>query len=32
MDGARVRPGLTIPLVVGAAAGVAFILWALRRK
>jgi hypothetical protein len=32
MDGARVRPGLTIPLVVGAAAGVAVILWALRRE
>ena len=27
-----VRPGLTVPLVIGAAVGVVVLLWALRRK
>jgi len=32
MGGRPVRLGLTAPLVIGAAVGVAFFLWALRRK
>ena len=32
MNEARIRPGLTVPLVFGAAIGVALSLWALRRK
>ena len=31
-DRTRVRPGLTVPLMIGAAVGVAVMLWALRRK
>ena len=30
--GPRARPGLTAPLVIGAAVGVALFLWALRRR
>jgi len=30
--GPRVRPGLTTPLIIGAAVGVALSLWALRRR
>jgi hypothetical protein len=32
VDGARFRPGVTAPLVLGAAVGVALSLWALRRR
>jgi hypothetical protein len=28
----RVQPGLTVPIVIGAAVGMAVVLWALRRK
>jgi hypothetical protein len=29
---ARVRPGLTVPIMIGAAVGIAIVLWALRRR
>jgi hypothetical protein len=29
---ARVRPGLTVPIVIGAAVGMAVVLWSLRRR
>ena len=31
-EAARVRPGLAVPLVIGAAVGMGVLLWALRRK
>ncbi|MGE0159491.1 MAG: hypothetical protein AB7T31_08750 [Gemmatimonadales bacterium] len=30
--GERVRPGLTVPIAIGAALGVAVLLWAMRRR